>query len=123
MVCANIIIGNFMSEVFYASQNHSSFHSLSNCILPSTLPLLLLQSLILGPHPPVQPAKPGAVLIRQIRAYVSVLYVLCNDIDMSYVHTYHSSNIYNIHRHSHPPQMKRNLAEVLIVIVSLQDIG
>jgi len=26
-------------------------------------------SLILGPHPPVQPAKPGAVLIRQIRAY------------------------------------------------------
>lgn len=27
-------------------------------------------SLILGPHPPVQPAKPGAVLIRQIRAYV-----------------------------------------------------
>jgi len=26
-------------------------------------------SLVLGPHPPVQPAKPGAVLVRQIRAY------------------------------------------------------
>lgn len=26
-------------------------------------------SLIMGPHPPVQPAKPGAVLIRQVRAY------------------------------------------------------
>ena len=35
--------------------------------------LAINQSLILGPHPPVQPAKPGAVLIRQIRAYVSVL--------------------------------------------------
>ena len=65
MVCANII-QIFMSKDFNASQNHSSF---TCCICY----LAINQSLILGPHPPVQPAKPGAVLIRQIRAYVSVI--------------------------------------------------
>ena len=78
MVCANVIMSNFFLH-------HSSF---TYCIFAINLHnhLHLQQSLILGPHPPVQPAKPGAVLIRQIRAYVSILHVLCNDIDIKSTH-------------------------------------
>lgn len=71
MVCANITMIFIMSEVFLHLNNHSSFTHCQICIF--AIKLLLQQSLILGPHPPVQPAKPGAVLIRQIRAYVSVI--------------------------------------------------